>query len=130
MKSLKSSRGGRRSGAGRKKGHKWPSTIAKEVARELTRKAITAELLPMIEAQIAKAKGIKFLVTRDKSTGKFIPVTAALLKELAPEDLIEVWEKTPDTQAFNTLTDRALDKSKEQEVDLNVNGDLVIKWQS
>jgi hypothetical protein len=130
LKDEKKTRGGARKGAGMPKGYKTKKTLAKEVAREVARKIITADLMPMLEAQIAKAKGIRYLVTRDKSTGKFIPVSAKLLKTLDPKDVLEVWEKTPDTAAFNSLMDRALDRPKEQEQDLNVDAEMTIKWES
>jgi hypothetical protein len=94
---LKSSHGGRRPGAGRKRGTRWPSTIAKEQARELVRQAITQELQPLLEAQIANAKGIRYLVVRDKRTGKFLRVTKAMARARLgrDEEVIEVWEKDP-----------------------------------
>lgn len=117
LKTLKSGRGGARTGAGAKKGSKWASTLKKAEIRQLACEVITVELEDMLRAQIAKAKGISFLVTRDEATGKFVPVTCRMLKTLDPKDVIEVWEKAPDTQAFNTLADRAMDRAL-QPIDL------------
>jgi len=119
-------RGGKRPGAGRRKGSKEPQTLAKEAAREVARAIITADLRPILEAQIAHAKGLKYLVTRDKKTGKFIRVTEAMarVKLGDHEEIIEVWEKDPSTQAFTELMNRALDKPKEQPQDINVNGQV------
>lgn len=110
---------------GPKKGAKFKKTIAKEQAREVARQIITRHMEPMIAAQVANALGIKYLVTREKKSGKFIRVTEAMAKakqELKDdEEIIEVWEKDPSVQAFTDLMNRALDKPKEQEQDLNVN---------
>lgn len=113
-------RGGKRKGAGLPKGYKFKKTLEKDAAREFTRTLITARLLPLIEAQLSHAEGLKYLVTRDKNTGKFIRVGPAMAKS-ANEETIEVWEKDPSTQAFIELLNRALDKAKEQALDVNVN---------
>jgi hypothetical protein len=120
------SHGGKRQNSGPKKGTKYAPAIAKEQAREVARGLITAQLQPMIEAQVANALGIKYLVTRDKKTGKFIRVTEAMARkksELAEnEEIVEVWEKDPNVQAFTDLMNRALDKPKEQEQALKLSG--------
>ena len=36
------------------------------------------------------------------------------------EEVVEVWEKDPSTQAFTDLLNRALDKPREQVFDVNV----------
>jgi hypothetical protein len=130
MKSLKSPpkpRGGARPGAGKPKGVRWPSTLAKEAARELVRKAITEHLPELIASQVANAKGLQYLVYRDKKSGKFERVTA-LEAVNQDEDTIEVWEKDPSVQAFTDLLNRALDKPKETyDVTLSVSlEDLVV----
>lgn len=98
------------------KGHVTKKTIDKIMAREVVRQMVTDKLQPLIDAQIANATGLKYLVTRDKKTGKFIRVTEAMakLKLGADEELIEVWEKDPSVQAFTDLLNRALDKPAEQ----------------
>jgi hypothetical protein len=115
-------RGGKRPGAGRKKGYKEKHTLAKEAAREVLRQLVTAEIEPMVEAQIKHAKGISYLVYRTKRGGKFTKVTAELAAELfkraaKPSDeggvIIEVWEKEPSVQAFTDLMNRAIDKPAE-----------------
>ena len=118
-------RGGKRPNSGPAKGTKYAPTIAKEAAREVARQIITRRLEPLIEAQVANALGLKYLVTRDKKTGKFIRVTEAMAKrkqaDADDEETIEEWEKEPSVQAFTDLLNRALDKPKEQAQDLNVN---------
>ncbi len=81
---------------------------------------------------MAHAEGLKYLVTRDKKTGKFIRVTEAMAKARlgANEETIEVWEKDPSVQAFTDLMNRALDKPAEQEQALAVTGTLKLTWQS
>lgn len=118
-------RGGKRPGAGAKKG---PKTLEKLAARELAREYINPYIKDLIHAQIANGLGIKYLVTRDKKSGKFIRVTEAMAKAKLGDDeeIIEVWEKDPSVQAFTELLNRALDKVKEQEIEIKVTGELAI----
>jgi hypothetical protein len=131
LKTLKSTRGGARQGAGRKKGSKWPSTLTKEAARDALRQIVLKRMDRLVEAQIAHAEGLKYLVTRDKKTGKFIRVTEAMAKAKsgANEETIEVWEKDPSVQAFTDLMNRAIDKPAEQEQALAVSGTLRLTWE-
>jgi hypothetical protein len=90
--------------------------IPKRIARDIVRALITPHLASMIEAQVAQAKGLKYLVARDES-GKF--------RRIGPEGLdgadhVEVWEKDPSTAAFTDLLNRAIDKPKEQEQEIIV----------
>jgi hypothetical protein len=130
---LKKGHGGARAGAGRKAGGKNASTITKEAAREVVRQAVIAAMTPMLEAQIKHATGLKYLVTRENGTGKFIKVTEAMAaawdEDEEKQPIIEVWEKEPSVQAFTDLLNRALDKPKEQEQEHSVSGTFVIKWE-
>lgn len=116
-------RGGARPGAGAKKGSKQKATLTKEAAREALRQIVLEDMRELAAAQLANAKGIKFLVVRQKSTGKFVRVTEAMAKlksgEEADHEIIEVWEKDPSVQAFTDLMNRALDKPKEQEQEID-----------
>lgn len=127
---MKSTHGGKRAGAGKPKGHQSRETLAKAQAREVARGLITAQLQPLIEAQIANALGIKYLVVREKKTGKFVRVTEAMArareKVKDSEELIEVWEKDASVQAFTDLMNRAIDKPKEQEQALNITASVDI----
>lgn len=127
-------RGGKRKNAGRKRDatptdarRREERKIEKEVLRERTRALIEPHLARLIAAHIENAAGIKYLVTRDKKTGKFIRVTEAMARrkqkkaaaagEDAPaenEEAIEVWEKDPSVHALQVLLDRLLDRSAEQ----------------
>jgi hypothetical protein len=133
LKSLKSTRGGARPGAGKPKGTKNRSTIAKEAAREALRQIVLARMESLVSAQMAHAEGLKYLVTRDKKSGKFIRVTEAMAKAKSGladnEETIEVWEKDPSVQAFTDLMNRAIDKPAEQEQSVNLNGTFVLTWE-
>ena len=120
-------RGGKRPGAGRPKGSKEPKTLEKEEARALLRRIVAANLTPMVEAQVAHAKGLKYLVTRDKAGGKFVKVTEAMAGALNGDEIIEVWEKEPSVQAFTDLLNRTIDKPVDQ-VNVDANVDAVLRW--
>ncbi len=127
-------KGGKRPGAGRPKGRKDDTTLSKEAHREIARGLIAPHLSSMIEAQVKHAKGLSYLVARQKNTGKFEKLTAdeaeALLAgEESDRVVVEVWEKDPSVQAFTDLANRLMDKPKEQEAELAVKGNLIIKWQ-
>jgi hypothetical protein len=107
----------------------YAKTISKELAREALRQIVLREMEELVAAQIAQAKGLKYLVTRDRKTGKLVRVTKAMAsaRSLGPnEEIIEVWEKDPSVQAFTDLMNRALDKPKEQEQSLNIRSELDI----
>ncbi len=121
-------KGGKQPGAGRPKGAKNVSTLSKEAAREVARQLIMQSLQPLIDAHVSNALGIKYLVTRNKKTGKFIRVTEAMARARgaepgADEEAIEIWEKDPSVEAFKELLNRALDKPKEAEQDIRLSGD-------
>lgn len=110
---------------GRPKGSKSKHTLDKEAQRELVRQTVYAELSPLLHAQIANAKGIHYLVVREKTTGKFLRVSAGAAEKLNPdEEVIEIWEKDPSVQAFSDLMNRALDKPKEQEQEIKLSGEV------
>lgn len=122
-------KGGKRPGAGRPKGSKEPQTLAKEMAREALRVLVTAEIPELAKAQFANAKGIKFLMVREKGTGKFVKVTKDAAEKLNPEqEIIEVWEEKPSVEAFKTLMDRALDQPAKPTENLNANVRHEIIW--
>ena len=123
--------GGRRAGSGNKKGVKFSRTMEKEIARELLRREITANLEPLIAAQIANAQGLKYLVGREKASGKFTrlkqeQVEAVLDGKDDTYAYLEVWEKDPSVQAWTDLVNRAVDKPKEQEQTLVITGELAL----
>ncbi len=124
-------RGGARPNSGPKKGTKYAPTINKEQARDALRQVVLKHMDSMVASQVAHAKGLSYLVGRDKA-GKFKKLTSTEAeKALAGESdytTVEVWEKDPSVQAFTDLMNRALDKPKEQDQDINANVSLSIKW--
>lgn len=97
---------------GRPKGRLNDATIDKALAREALRKIVMEHMADMTEAQIANAKGLKYLIVRERNSGKFLRVTESMAKAKhgENEEIIEVWEKDPSVQAFTDLMNRALDK--------------------
>ena len=115
---------------GMPKGHKTQKVLEKELAREALRKIITKHQAEMTEAQIAAAKGIKYLVYRNKAGGTFQAVTREQVEAGILESdnvIIEVWDKQPSTPAYTDLMNRAFGKPAE-EVNANVSGNLAITW--
>ena len=110
-----------RRGAGRPKGSKDPHARAKEQDREHARLRISAELDPIIDAAIARAKGLRHLQIRNKKTGKFERVTdperiTTILsgKAGAEYEIWEIWTRDPDIAAIRELLDRCIEKPREQ----------------
>lgn len=118
---VKRQHGGPRPGSGRPKGTRNPATIEKEAAREAVRQRVLQQLERLVDTQISNACGIHYLVVREKTTGKFLRVGRKAAEELNPdEEIIEVWEKDPSVPAFTDLMNRAIDKPKAQDIDVNV----------
>lgn len=124
--------GGKRPGAGRPKGSKNQATLTKEAAREALRQIVLQHMSDLVGSQIAAAKGIKYLVARNRVSGKFVRVTERAMKAIlagkgdAELEAIEVWQKDPSTQAFTDLMNRAVDKPKEQEQEIKLTGELTV----
>jgi hypothetical protein len=137
LKTRANGHGGKRKGAGKPKGVLWPSTIAKQQARELTRQFITERIPRLLEAQLNNAEGIGHLMLRDPETGKFERVVSsgdpkvdeALIDAAIAQGKQQCWIylKDPSVQAFTDLMNRALDKPKEQALEVNVKGELKAK---
>ena len=123
----KGGNGGRRPGAGKKKGYRHQNTLDKIAARECVRQMVTASLSELVGAQLENARGIRHLMLRDPKTGKFERVTSVegIDAALQAEDgsTFYIYTKDPSVQAFTDLLNRALDKPKEQEQAIKVTGD-------
>jgi hypothetical protein len=122
--------GGKRKGAGRKPGN---NGFEKEEARRVLREMVFARMKPLVEAQLDNAIGLKYLVARERKTGKFTRVEdiRGKIKAQSGEEIIEVWEKDPSVQAFTDLLNRTIDKPAETvNADLTHSGAIEIKWQS
>lgn len=95
---------------------------------------VRAHLAPMVEAQIDNAKGIKFLIVRQKSTGRFLRVTESMAKlregkQGRDEEVVEVYEKDPSVQAFTDLLNRTIDKPPEQiAAEVTHGGKVEFEW--
>ena len=114
---------------GKPKGYKFPATLAKEAAREAARVRITERMIPIIDAQIDNAVGISHFMLRDKTTGEW--------KRLSDPDQIEramndpkaefgstylIYTKDPNTNAARDMLAYAIDKPKEQQMEIQVAG--------
>lgn len=84
-------KGGKRAGAGRKKGYK---AITAEKAREYLVKRVAEELDPILTAQIESAKGLYY-------------------EKLTKEGEIKVYQDKPDINAGKYLTDQTIGRAKE-----------------
>lgn len=125
-------RGGKRPGAGRKKGYKEPQTLERAAAREALRQMVFAHQRPMIEAHIANAIGIKHLMLRDPKTGKFERVKdeEGIDRALKSEgEAIWIYTKDPSPHSFQYLLDQAMDKPTQHvDVDGEFKGGIQITW--
>ncbi len=132
MKKATLKHGGGRASAGRKKGGKNARTIERELHEDMLRDKLRKSLEPIVEAQLANAQGIKYLVVRERKGGKFIRVTESMAQAKLGrgEEIVEVWEKDPSVQAFSELLNRAYGKAKEPKQEVDVSGDLVLRWKS
>lgn len=114
---------------GRPKGSKGRKTLDDEAARELIKARVREALGPMLDAQIANAAGISYLVLRNKTTGKFVRVSGSMAKALSESadaeqlEKLEIWEKDPNVNAWMDLCNRAFGKPKET-VDVQVSGEV------
>lgn len=118
---------------GRPKGRKNDRTLSKEAARDALRQIVLERMREMTEAQIANAMGVSYFVAREKKTGKFVEIDQAEAKRMirgeeSEYQLLDIWEKQPSVQAYTDLMNRALDKPKEQEQEIEHKGEIVIKW--
>lgn len=115
MKKESVPKGGKRPGAGRPKGSKSKATIGKEQAREYLRQRVIEEMGPMLDAQIKHARGIRYMMVRNKKGGKWTRLTEEMATRGydAQTEVVEVFEKDPSIQAFTDLMNRALDKPVE-----------------
>jgi hypothetical protein len=121
--------GGKRPGAGRKKGDKWAGLEAKEY-RRMYRERVGPRFREVVDAQLANALGLSHLVVRGPD-GKFVRVEQSdVLSRLAPgETRVEIWLRDPSQQAAQDILNRVMEKPKEQTLDVTLDGGVVLKWQ-
>lgn len=98
------------------KGYKFQKTLEKEAARTHLRKKVFAELDPILDAQIAHAKGVSYMVLRH-SDGTFTRATDETQLDAAlasGAQAFQIFTQAPNVQASADLLNRALDKPAEQ----------------
>lgn len=101
---------------GKQKGYKAPHTLEKEAMRQRVRELVAQRMDPMIQAQIAHAIGVSYMVLR-RPDGTFTRATDE--KEVnaaiaAGAEFFNIYTQSPNTQAFTDLMNRAIDKPAEQ----------------
>ena len=106
-----------------------PKGFDKLRAHMRLRELVQASLDEITLAQIANAKGVSYLVWRDKKTGKFKPVPEGQLEQLEKDgEVIEVWEEKPNVAAFSELLDRTLDKAPQPKGEIEIKGEMGLRW--
>jgi hypothetical protein len=103
------------------KGYVYPETIAKEQGKAIARGIVLRNIEPLVEAQIKNAMGLKYLIVRNRMTGKFEKVSKEQMDALLANpdssstlEFIEVWDKDPNVAAFTDLLNRAIGKPVEE----------------
>jgi hypothetical protein len=111
-----------------------PAGYDKERARLRLREIVLRHHEALVEAQIKNALGIRYLVSRDRKTGKFTKLTEEQAKaKLGDEafqrdnEILEIWDERPNVQAFTDLMNRTIDKPAEH-VEQVISGGLEIAW--
>lgn len=120
-------KGGPQPGSGRPKGRQNQSTIDKAKAREALRAIVIQHMGELVSAQVANAKGLKYLVVRNKKSGKFERVSEAMARLEEGLEHVEIWEKEPSVAAFTDLMNRALDKPVEPH-EVEHSGGIEVSW--
>jgi hypothetical protein len=120
--------GGRRPGAGRPKGSLLPHTQAKLRNREILRQLIETRLKEIVDAQIAHACGVSYMVLRRKD-GTFTRATdAAELDRAIKQGAVafQIFTESPSTAAANVLLAYAADRPIDP-VEMEHSGGVTIK---
>ena len=101
-------RGGRRAGAGAKRGSKQHGSLEKAELLRQFRERVAAEFEPLLSALFASAQGVTHMIVRDKS-GKWTPVTdpALMLRCLETgETVYQITTQNPNVRALKDIFDR------------------------
>jgi hypothetical protein len=116
LKKKSNGRGGKRPGAGRPKGAPNKATVEQRELERQFKEQIAAELLPLAQAMIRKAKGVEHLQAQDPKTGQWVSVTdpQMMAKVLnGPEQYRRLSAKDPDTPALKECWDRLFGQAKQ-----------------
>ena len=119
---------------GTKVGYKQAPTLAKEAAREAVRQRITERLVPIVDAQIDAALGIKHFMARNPQTGEwkrlqsFREIEQALNDPRAKDgSTYYIHTKDPNVQSARELLDRAIDRPREA-LEVVHDGGVTVRW--
>lgn len=128
-------RGGKRPGAGAKKGSKHASTLQKEALAKAMQAEIAKHMPRMLKAQVEAACGVAHLFLRaEDGTFSKAPegMTADEIERVLNGDPNRYFiaTKDPNTQAFNTLSAYGAGKPQEPSQQVDVDATLEIRWQS
>lgn len=121
-------RGGKRPGAGRKKGS---STLLAIAMREKLSQMVSEEFGPVVKAQLKLAKGAYVMMVKNKK-GEWKQITnpadveRLLNSDGEGENYYQIWLKNPSTEATKYLLDQALGKAKETS-DVNLTGNVTFE---
>ena len=107
---------------GPKKGAIFQKTLDKLAAREVARKIITAKLEPILSAHVLNATGAHYMLIRNEDgTYRRAQSDADIDDALGRGgSAFQILTQQPNTQSMQTLLAYALDKPKEQEIDVNM----------
>lgn len=87
----------------------------------------------MAEALVSRCRGVRYFVTRNKKTGKYELVTnpRQVVAALNGDDVMsgEFYTDKPETQAIREFFDRTVDKAPDPPQNINIDHELVVKWQ-
>lgn len=119
--------GGKRAGAGRPLGP-HDDTLRKIEGRRIVRELVLAHLKPLVEAQLANAKGTNYAVVRH-ADGTFRRIDSAeeFDRAAAAGDPITIHTQQPNVTAFSDLMNRALDKPVEPH-EVEHSGGIDVCW--
>jgi hypothetical protein len=114
-------RGGRRPGAGRKRGHKEPQTLEREAVQAALNQRVFKAADRLFHAQMAQAEGVTFLFRKPKTGGPAKRVTDEdTLRRFFDGELDDdeaawffVATERPSAEAADRLLNRALGKAVE-----------------
>ena len=105
-------KGGKREGAGRKRGGKNPNTIAQDKADAYYRQAVRKEFSSLLKSQLELSKGV--YVTKSVTIGDTVVD-------------VKVYKEKPDRGTIEYLINRVLGKPSEQ-VKLEVEVDITMDF--
>ena len=119
------------------KGYVFPKTLQREEGKRLLQERVLAQLGPIVDALIGKAKGINHFMLRDPVTGQWqrledpVQIAAALNAPGAAEgSTYWIHTKDPDVAAAKDILDRSIGKPIEEiqaDVKVDVSLDRMIR---